>query len=160
MGFSECVPPPELLDDAELAPAPCGPCAAALPALKGTPIIAMATTRTSFFICPSDHSLRPNWRNPDGSRPSVGHAVLTVARAWKDGTPRIRHVVPSDRATESLAGSTRVEAPAASFRPERVTVAKLEESQPIPQRAALAAAESQQDHPPDSGEFCRGIGVR
>src|SRR5208282_354850 len=51
MGFSECVPL-ELLEDADPAPAPCGPCAAALAAPKDTLIIATATTRTSFFICP------------------------------------------------------------------------------------------------------------
>src|ERR1700722_11133641 len=106
MGFSECVPP-ELLDDAEPAPAPCGPCAAALPALNEKPISATATTRTSFFICPSDHSVKPNWREPDRSRPLGGYAVLTVAREWKESTPRISHVVHSDRATEGLPGSTR-----------------------------------------------------
>src|SRR4249920_2366124 len=53
MGFNEC-PPPELLADADPAPAPCGPCAEALLAPSDTLNIASATTRTSFFICPSE----------------------------------------------------------------------------------------------------------
>ena len=99
--------PLELLEDADPAPAPCGPCAAALPAPKETLIIATATTKTSFFICPSDRSLRPNLRDPNGSRPSVGHAVLTVAREWRESTPPIGHVVLSDSAIDKGAGLCR-----------------------------------------------------
>jgi uncharacterized SAM-binding protein YcdF (DUF218 family) len=38
--------------------------------------------------------------NPDGSRPSVGHAVLSVARNWRASTPPIGHVVLSDRSID------------------------------------------------------------
>src|SRR5208282_4497579 len=105
MGFSECELLLELLEDADPAPAPCGPCAAALPAPNETPNIATAATTTSFFICPSDHSLRPNWRDPDGPRASVGHAVALAARRWRASTPPIGYVVLSGRPTEGGAAS-------------------------------------------------------
>src|SRR5580693_2227611 len=103
MGFREC-PPLELLEAADPAPAPCGPCAAPLAAPNETLTVATtATTRNNFFIYPSNRSLRPTSETRTGPLASVGHGVLRGARPWRAGTPPIGHVVLSDRNIERRA---------------------------------------------------------